>query len=194
MSTKHAAQNPRPVHLGRSRSSHSSSSHVLTSHPPSRSSTRFPALTMASQSSQDDRPLSRDSSPSVRRLPSPLTSRQSLRKSSMASVPGDRPPTPATKSTAAGKESSSTSEQGPRSALLQEKLQRERRSEIQRNLSRLAGDAGAATIEPSDSAVTATPPRLATLPGEDGDAASGTNGNGKKGGPGLKGMEQVSLN
>lgn len=193
MSTKHAAQNPRPVHPGRSRSSHSSSSHVLTSHPPSRSSNRYPALAMASQSSHDDRPLSRDSSPSVRRLRSPLTSRQSLRKSSMASVPGDRPPTPVSKSSTAGKDSSSTSEQGPRSALLQEKLQRERRSEIQRNLSRLAGDAGASTIEPSDSAVTATPPRSATLPGEDGDATPGSNGDGKKRGPGLKEMEQVRL-
>lgn len=113
----------------------------------------------------------------------------------MASVPGDRPPTPVSKSTTAGNDSSSTLEQGPRSALLQEKLQRERRSEIQRNLSRLAGETGASTIEPSDSAAAdaaaATPPRPATFSAEDGDATSTSNGDDKKRGPGLKEMEQV---
>lgn len=98
----------------------------------------------------------------------------------------DRPPTPVSKSSIRGSQSSTHQE--PASTLLQEKLQRERRSEIQRNLNRLADEMGTAdTTQPAVS----TPVRCATADGKR-PASSDANGDvGKKKGLALKEMEQV---
>lgn len=99
----------------------------------------------------------------------------------------DRPPTPVSKSSVRGSQSSSHQE--PASTLLQEKLQRERRSEIQRNLNRLAGETNntATDTQPSIS----TPVRCATADGKRPESSDANGDAGKKKGLALKEMEQV---
>lgn len=106
----------------------------------------------------------------------------------MGSIGGERPPTPISKASA--KDSQHSSQQGPQSTLLQEKLQRERRSEIQRNLDRLADEMGTAT-EPRAAIV--TPARCATADGRRQGAAQ-EPGDSKNKGLALKEMEEVPLN
>lgn len=98
----------------------------------------------------------------------------------------DRPPTPVSKSSVRGSQSSTHQE--PASALLQEKLQRERRSEIQRNLDRLADEMGTAdNTQPT----TSTPVRCATADGRRPGSSDANGDAGKKKGLALKEMEQA---
>lgn len=128
-SITHNAQSPRG---GPSRN--------ISPHPPSSSSKRYLALKMAPQSGHASSPNT-PSSPSLRYAHPTNSSRSSTRKVSVGSIGGDSPPTPVSKASA--KDSQHSSQQSPQSSLLQEKLQRERMSEIHRNLDRLAGDMGA---------------------------------------------------
>lgn len=174
------AQRPRGT---RPRPSFTSST---SSRPYSRSSTRTPSARMFPQSNNDSS-SNVTSSPSLRNGQPPTSSRQPNRKGSMGSNV-DRPPTPISKSSA--KDSQSSAQQEPQSTLLHEKLQKERRSEIQRNLDRLTGDmSNSGTANPR--AATATPVRCATADGRR-PALMDQNGDiGKKRGPALKEMEQV---
>lgn len=101
----------------------------------------------------------------------------------------DRPPTPVSKSSVRGSQSSSHQE--PASTLLQEKLQRERRSEIQRNLNRLAGEmkTTAADTQPT----TSIPMRCATADGNRPDSSDANGDVGKTKGLALKEMEEVLM-
>lgn len=101
----------------------------------------------------------------------------------------ERPPTPMSK--ASVKDSQSSSQKEPQSTLLQDKLQKERRSEIQRNLNRLAGEMSSSG--PTDPrAAIVTPTRCATADGRRGAESKDETGDlGKKKGPALKEMEQV---
>lgn len=101
----------------------------------------------------------------------------------------DRPPTPVSKSSVRGSQSSSHQE--PSSTLLQEKLQRERRSEIQRNLNRLASDMNSPAADPQ--ITTTTPVRCATADGRRPDSSDTNGESGKKKGLALKEMEQVLI-
>lgn len=101
----------------------------------------------------------------------------------------DRPPTPVSKSSVRGSQSSSHQE--PASTLLQEKLQRERRSEIQRNLNRLAGEMN--TTATDAQATTSTPVRCATADGKRPESSEVNGDAGKKKGLALKEMEQVLM-
>ncbi|KAG6354532.1 hypothetical protein INS49_004549 [Diaporthe citri] len=124
-------------------------------------------------------------SPSLR-YAQPVGSRLSHRRGSMGSN-ADRPPTPVSKSSVRGSQSSTHQE--PASTLLQEKLQRERRSEIQRNLNRLAGDMNITAV---DTQVTAsTPVRCATADGRRPGSSDANSDAGKKKGFALKEMEQA---
>lgn len=152
----------------------------------SRSSTRNSSARMPPQTNADSA-SNLTSSPSLR-YAQPVGSRLSHRRGSMGSNT-DRPPTPMSKSSVKGSQSSSHQE--PTSTLLQEKLQRERRSEIQRNLNRLAGEM---TPAAESQAATSTPLRCATADGKRPES-SDTNGDaGKKKGLALKEMEQVLTN
>lgn len=101
----------------------------------------------------------------------------------------DRPPTPVSKSSVRGSQSSTHQE--PASALLQEKLQRERRSEIQRNLSRLAGEMNAPGADTQTTM--STPVRCATADGKRPGSSDANGDSGKKKGLALKEMEQVLM-
>lgn len=101
----------------------------------------------------------------------------------------DRPPTPVSKSSLMGSQSSSHQE--PASTLLQEKLQRERRSEIQRNLNRLAGEMNATAADTQ--ATASTPVRCATADGRRPESSDANSDAGKKRGFALKEMEQVLI-
>lgn len=101
----------------------------------------------------------------------------------------DRPPTPVSKSSVRGSQTSS--QQEPTSTLLQEKLQRERRSEIQRNLNRLAGEMN--TAADAQQAATPTPVRCATADGKRPESSDTNGDTGKKKGLALKEMEQVLM-
>lgn len=181
------AYSPRGPRPDRPRSSQRSSRN-LSPHPPSRSTGRYPFLRMAPPPPGHDTASAPNtpSSPSLRHAHPALRPRPSQRKGSTGSLGGeDRPPTPMSKGSA--KDSQHSSQQGPQSTLLQEKLQRERRSEIQRNLNRMAGDMGPAT----ESRVSiATPTRCATADGRRHDASQ-ENGDSRKKGLALKEMEQV---
>lgn len=128
------------------------------------------------------------SSPSLRYAQPANSSRSSPRKASLGSIGGERPPTPISKASA--KDSQHSSQQGPQSSLLQEKLQRERRSEIQRNLDRLADEVGTGT---ESRAAIVTPNRSLTADGRRQDA-SRESGDSRNKGLALKEMEQVPLN
>ncbi|KAJ4417715.1 hypothetical protein N0V82_005989 [Gnomoniopsis sp. IMI 355080] len=99
----------------------------------------------------------RSPSPVPNQIRPSLSPRPSQRRASKSSIGSDRPPTPVSKSSV--KNSQSSAQPATQSTLLQEKLQEERKNEIQRNLTRLAGEIGAAN-EPR--AAPATPARSAT--------------------------------
>lgn len=151
----------------------------------SRSSTRASSARMPPQTNNEfSSNIAR--SPSLR-YAQPVGSRFTQRRGSMGSN-ADRPPTPVSKSSIRGSQSSTHQE--PASTLLQEKLQRERRSEIQRNLNRLADEM---TTADNTQAATSTPVRCATADGKR-PGSSDTNGDaGKKKGLALKEMEQVLM-
>lgn len=150
-----------------------------------RSSSRTSSARMPSQK-KDGSSSNLTSSPSLRNIQPAVVSRPSTSKGSMGSNV-ERPPTPiATTST---QDSQSSSKQEPQSTLLQERLQQQRRSEIQRNLNRLAGEMSGSGAAGSRAA-TATPRRsdIADVgrPGsKDGGGDTGTRG------LALKEMEQV---
>jgi hypothetical protein len=100
----------------------------------------------------------------------------------------DRPPTPVSKSSVRGSQSSTHQE--PASTLLQEKLQRERRSEIQRNLNRLADEM---SIADNTQPAASTPVRCATADGKRPGSSDANGDAGKKKGLALKEMEQVLM-
>lgn len=87
------------------------------------------------------------------------------------------------------KDSQHSSQQGPQSSLLKERLQRERRSEIQRGLDRLAGDMST-VAEPKVAAT--TPTRFQAADGIGNEPKQETNCDGKKG-PALNDEDQVCL-
>lgn len=158
-----------------------------SSRPYSRSSTRTPSARMHPQSSSNESTSNLTSSPSLRSGVPPITSRQSNRKGSMGSTI-DRPPTPMSKSSI--KESHSSAQQEPQSTLLQEKLQKERRSEIQRNLNRLAGEMS--NSGPADlRGATTTPVQCITADSRHTKSKDQNDDPGKRRGPALKEMEQV---
>lgn len=152
----------------------------------SRSSTRNSSARMPPQTNNDTS-SNITPSPSLR-YAQPVGSRFSHRRGSMGSN-ADRPPTPVSKSSVRGSQSSSHQE--PASTLLQEKLQRERRSEIQRNLNRLAGEmkTTAADTQPT----TPTPVRCATADGKRPDSSDANGDTGKTKGLALKEMEEVLM-
>lgn len=152
----------------------------------SRSSTRNSSARMPPQTNIDS-PLNITPSPSLR-YAQPVGSRFSYRRGSMGSN-ADRPPTPVSKSSVRGSQSSSHQE--PSSTLLQEKLQRERRSEIQRNLNRLASDMNSPAADAQ--ITTTTPVRCATADGRRPDSSDANGESGKKKGLALKEMEQVLM-
>ncbi|KAK2606648.1 hypothetical protein N8I77_005382 [Diaporthe amygdali] len=150
----------------------------------SRSSTRNSSARMPPQTNSDSA-SNLTSSPSLR-YAQPVGSRMAHRRGSMGSNT-DRPPTPVSKSSVRGSQTSS--QQEPTSTLLQEKLQRERRSEIQRNLNRLAGEMN--TAADAQQAATSTPVRCATADGKRPESSDTNGDTGKKKGLALKEMEQA---
>lgn len=174
MGAPSAGNTQRGPQADRPRSSSHHSARNASPHPPSssRSRNRYPSLKMAPQPGHDSAPNT-PSSPSVRYPHPTLDARSSQRKGSTGSLGGERPPTPISRSSA--KDSQTSSQLGPQSTLLQEKLQRERRSEIQRGLTRLADD---------------TPTRCATADGRRQDPDQ-EFGDGKHKGLALREMEQV---
>lgn len=152
----------------------------------SRSSTRNSSARMPHQANNDSS-SNVPPSPSLR-YAQPVGSRFSHRRGSMGSNT-DRPPTPVSKSSIRGSQSSSHQE--PASTLLQEKLQRERRSEIQRNLSRLAADMNSPAADTQ--ATASTPVRCATADGKRPESSDANGDTGRKKGLALKEMEQVLI-
>lgn len=134
------------------------SAHNISPHPP-RSSKRYGSLRMALPPSLDA--ARRSSSPSLRQAHPPLSPRPSQRRASKTSIGSDRPPTPVSKSSV--QNSHSSAQLTTQSTLLQEKLQEQRKQDIQRNLTRLAGEMGTAH---ESRAAPATPARLATGDGQ----------------------------
>jgi hypothetical protein len=175
-----AAQSPRRERRRPSLHSPNSSRTV------SRSSTRASSARMPPQTMSDS--SSNINSPPGQRNPQPFGSRFPQRRGSMGSNT-DRPPTPVSKSSIRGSQSSTHQE--PASTLLQEKLQRERRSEIQRNLNRLADEMGPA--DSPQAAVASTPVRCATADGKRPGSSDANGDAGKKKGLALKEMEQVPM-
>lgn len=112
----------------------------------------------------------------------------SQRKGSFTSVRSARPPTPVSKGSMDG--SHSSTQHGPHSALLQEKLQQERRSEIQRSLTRLADDIG---TDNDSKPTTTTPTRCTTSDGKQQESGLEST-DPKKKGLALKETEQVRPN
>ncbi|KUI53233.1 hypothetical protein VP1G_00662 [Cytospora mali] len=100
----------------------------------------------------------------------------------------ERPPTPISKTSVKG--SHSSLQQEPQSTLLQEKLQKERRSEIQRNLNRIAGEmSSAGLVDPKTATV--TPARCSTAGGSFPEPKDENGETGEKKGLALKEMEQT---
>lgn len=129
----HSPRSPRPDPLRLSQRR----PHNSPSHPP-RSSPRYPPKRTTPW-------INPDSAPNTPATCRPRQSNRSAsgpvicqRRGSMSSVSGDRPPTPVSKSSL--KSSHHSSQHGAQSTLLLQKLQQERRTEIQRNLTRLTGD------------------------------------------------------
>lgn len=178
-STSQMAQTPRP---DRSRPP-PRSIHDSRPNPPRAnakySSKRFPP-DLATENSSVGPP----SSPTSR----PFAPRSSQRKASSASVRFARPPTPVSKGSMDG--SHSSAQHGPQSTLLQEKLQQERRSEIQRGLTRLADERGPDSDANKPTPATTTPTRSGASDAKQQDAAPGSAGSKK--GLALKETEQVS--
>ncbi|KAG8164023.1 hypothetical protein KVR01_005941 [Diaporthe batatas] len=152
----------------------------------SRSSTRPPSARMPSHNMSDS---ASNITPSPgQRYAQPVGSRFPQRRGSMGSNV-DRPPTPVSKGSIRGSQSSTHQE--PASALLQEKLQHQRRSEIQRNLNRLADEMGTAdNAQPAAS----TPVRCATADGKRPASSEASDDVGKNRGPALKEMEKAMSN
>lgn len=160
------------------------SAHNISPHPP-RSSKRYASLRMAIPPSLDV--SRRSSSQSLRQVHPPLSPRPSQRRASKTSVGSDRPPTPVSKSSV--QNSHSSAQLTTQSTLLQEKLQHERKQEIQRNLTRLASEMGTAH---ESRVAPATPSRSATSDGK-GLESTEEIGDGKIKGFSLKEMGQVLL-
>lgn len=160
------------------------SSHNFSTHPP-RASERYMSLRMAFPPGLDA--SKRPSSPIPNQVHTSLSPRPSQRRGSKSSIGSDRPPTPVSKSST--KNSQSGAQPATQSILLQEKLQEERKNEIQRNLTRLAGEMGVAN---ESRAAPATPARSAT---GDGTRPQVTDdvGDGPIKGLALKEMGQVML-
>lgn len=164
------------------------SSHITPSQPP-RSSKRYPGLRMASSPAGLGASSNPPSSTSLRHVHPTLTpkrSQSSQRHASMSSITSDRAATPVSKSSV--KDSQSSAQLATQSTLLQEKLQQERRSEIQRSLTRLAGEMGSSN-EPR--AVLATPTRCATADGRRQEPTAQEPGTGRSKGLTLLEMDQV---
>lgn len=180
------AYSPRRSRADRPPSVSQNSSRNISPRPPSSSSKRYHFLKMTSHAGYESAPDTPNSS--SRRHAHPATaSRLSQRKGSVGSIGGDRPPTPISKTSAQGSQHSS--QQGPQSSLLQEKLKRERKSEIQRNLTRLADEVDAAN-DPKTPVVTHN--RSATADGRRHESSQ-PNGDSKKKALGLKEAEKVLL-
>lgn len=159
------------------------SSHNISPHPP-RSSKRYSSLRMAIPPAGLDASTSA-LSPSLRHAHPALSPPSSLRKSSKGSIGSDRPPTPMSKGSI--NESASSAQLTTQSVLLRERLQQERRHEIQRSLTRLADEMGAAN---ESRAAPATPTRCATADGKQPDLTE-DHTEGKIKGFSLKEMGQV---
>lgn len=175
---------PRASRADHPPSTTNTSSHNHSPHPP-RSSKKYTSLRMALPPGIDA--AKRPSSPVIRQVHPSLSPRSSQRKGSRSSIGSDRPPTPVSKSSI--KNSHSSAQLATQSTLLQEKLQQERKNEIQRNLNRLAGEIGAAN---ESRAAPATPIRLATGDGTR-PVVTDDVGDGKVKGFSLKEMGQVLL-
>lgn len=172
---------PRASRADRPPSTHHSS-HNISPHPP-RSSKRYPSLRMAAPPGLD---ASNPSSPPGQRHAHPAISpHPSQRRSSKGSIGSDRPPTPVSRGSI--KNSHSSAQLATQSTLLQEKLQQERRHEIQRSLTRLAGEMGDAN---ESRAAPATPTRCVTVDGQRPDLMGDIN-DGKAKGFSLIEMGQV---
>lgn len=179
-SNSQMAQTPR---ADRSRSSQRAS-HDSRHNPPRAnakySSMRFPLNV------DTENPSIRPPSPTSRYVQPAFATRSSQRKGSSASVRSVRPSTPVSKSSMDG--SHSSAQHGPQSTLLQEKLQQERRSEIQRNLTRLADEMSA---DSDSKPTTTTPTRSGTSDAKQQDAVPESTDSKK--GLALKETEQVSF-
>lgn len=168
----------------RSRSSLRSASHE--SHKPPRANEKYSSMRIPLEANVG-KPAVRPPSPSFRHFPSTASFRSSQRKGSSSSVRSARPPTPVSKTSMDG--SLSSAHHGPQSTFLQEKLQQERRSEIQRSLTRLGDEMDTDNDAKPHSA---TPARPLISDGKQQDAGPGM-ADPKKRGLALKETEQVRL-
>lgn len=144
---------------------------------------------MASSPASLDALSNPPSSTSLRHVHQALTPKRShlsQRHASMSSITSDQASTPVSRSSV--KDSQSSAQLASQSTLLQEKLQLERRSEIQRNLTRLAGEMGAAN---ESRAALATPTRCATADGRRNELTTQEITNGRSKGLTLLEMDQV---
>lgn len=155
-------------------------SHTSPTHPP-RSSPRYPPKRTTPRISPDSAPNTPTASKKRQSNANGLGPIVSQRRGSMGSANGDRPPTPVSKNSLRGSQHSS--QQGPQSALLLEKLQQERRTEIQRNLTRLTGD-----LSSSDESKT-----IAVTPEGKHHDRTRNGGDDRKKGLALKETEQVLI-
>lgn len=179
-SNSQMAQTPR---VDRSRSSQRSSHD--SRHNPPRANAKYSSMRFPPEVSSENRSI-RPSSPTSRYAQSAFATRSSQRRGSSVSVRSVRPPTPVSKGSMDG--SHSSAQHGPQSTLLQEKLQQERRSEIQRNLTRLADEMGA---DSDSKPTTTTPTRSGTSDAQQQDAVPESTDSKK--GLALKETEQVSF-
>lgn len=154
-------------------------------HNPPRANAKYSSMRFPTDAATENS-FARPPSPTVRYAQSVTTTRPFQRKGSSASVRSARPPTPVSKGSMDG--SHSSAQHGPQSTLLQEKLQQERRSEIQRSLTRLADEMG---TDNDSKPTTATPTRSATSDPKQQDPGSETTDSKAKG-LALKETEQVS--
>lgn len=173
---------PRAPRADRSPSTCHNSSHHTSPHPP-RSSKRYSSLRMALPTGLDA--SNSAFSPGLRQVQPALSPRPSQRQSSRGSIGSDRPPTPMSKGSV--NDSQSSVQLATQSTLLQEKLQQERRHEIQRSLTRLADEMG---VGNESRAAPATPTRCATADGKRPELTADTV-DGKSKGFSLKEMGQV---
>lgn len=178
------AQNPR---ADRSRSS--LRSHCESRNPP-RANAKYSSMKMppdhdiGDSSHHPPSPSMRQAQPNFK----PRPSQTFQRKGSSASDRSARPPTPVSKASMDG--SHSSTQHGPQSSLLQHKLQQERRSEIERSLTRLADEMDADTdAKPS----AATPIRWTTSDSSKQQDSGPESADVMKKGLALKETEQVSI-
>lgn len=180
-SNSQMAQTPR---ADRSRSSQRSN-HESRNNPP-RANAKYSSMRFPTDADTENSSI-RPPSPTIRYAQPVATTRPFQRKGSSASVRSARPPTPVSKGSMDG--SHSSAQHGPQSTLLQEKLQQERRSEIQRSLTRLADEMG---TDNDSKPTTATPTRTAASDPKQQDAGP-ESADSKKKGLALKETEQVSF-